>query len=185
MRCKHPRSAGFSLIEVMVALIIISIGLLGIAKLQAVALSSTGSAGKRSLAAVEAASIASAMHADRVYWAATTAPATTNLSGASVSSPNDGALVSGVDCSSIASQPCTPVLMAAYDLTTVAQSLQSTLPSYTGQILCTPAVGATNPTICTITLQWTENAAAANNQGVQTGAPAAFQTPTYVLYVEP
>lgn len=192
MRREHLRSggcacstAGFSLIEVMVALIIISIGLLGIAKLQAVALSSTATAGKRSLAAVEAASIASAMHADRVYWAATTAPAITNLSGAAVSSPSDGALVTGIDCSVIANQPCTPVRMAAYDLTTVAKSLQSALPSYAGQILCTPAFGAANPTVCTITLTWTETAAASNSQGVQTGAAAAFQTPTYVLYVEP
>jgi prepilin-type N-terminal cleavage/methylation domain-containing protein len=61
---------GFSLIEVLVALIVVSVGLLGIAKMQAVAYSSTGVASKRSLAAIEAASLASSMHANRAYWAA-------------------------------------------------------------------------------------------------------------------
>ncbi|MFI4867931.1 MAG: type IV pilus modification protein PilV [Steroidobacterales bacterium] len=178
-------TAGFSLIEVLVALIIISIGLLGIAKLQAVALSNTGTAGKRSLAAVEAASIASAMHADRAYWSLGTAPVTTTIQAATISASTDGNLTSGVDCSVVANQPCTPVRMAAYDLTTVAQSLQSVLPNYLGTIGCTQATGTT-PTVCTITLTWAESAAASNTQSVQQGATlAAIQKPAYVLYVEP
>jgi type IV pilus assembly protein PilV len=182
--------AGFSLIEVMVALIIISIGLLGIAKLQAVALSSTGTAGKRSLAAVAAASLASSMHADRVYWCLAAAvgclgpaPASATITGATVSSPNDANLVSGgQDCWN--NRPCTAVQMAGYDLTAWAQSAQSFLPSYTATINC-PVPGAANlPLTCTITITWTENTVAANNQGIVVG-PAAFQTPTYILYVQP
>ncbi len=190
MRRPHPRSAatrcttaGFSLIEVLVALIIISIGLLGIAKLQAVALSNTGTAGKRSLAAVEAASIASAMHADRAYWSPTLTLQTANLAGATVSSPTDAALATGTDCSLVS--PCTPVQMAAYDLTTVALSLQAVLPNYQGTISC-PAHAGTAPTVCTITLTWAESAVGANAQGVQVGAAlAAIQQPVYVMYVEP
>jgi type IV pilus assembly protein PilV len=182
-------AAGFSLIEVMIALIIVSIGLLGIAKLQAVALSSTGTAGKRGLAAIEAASIASAMHADRAYWSLATAPITTTVSGASIAGSTDPGLVTGTDCSVVANQPCSPVKMAAYDLTTIAISLQTVLPSYLATITCTPSVGAppagTTPTTCTITLTWTENAVAANSQGVVGGLTAAFQTPTYVMYIEP
>ena len=52
MKCRSEaivREGGFSLIEVMVALIIVSVGLLGIAKMQALAYASTGIAGKRSL----------------------------------------------------------------------------------------------------------------------------------------
>ncbi|MGC2461000.1 MAG: type IV pilus modification protein PilV [Steroidobacteraceae bacterium] len=191
MRGKHLRAggpprtaAGFSLIEVMIALIIVSIGLLGIAKLQAVALSSTGTAGKRSLAAIEAASLASAMHADRAYWSLGTAPVTTTISGASIAGSTDAALITGVDCSIVANQPCTPVQMAAYDLTTIALSLQSILPNYLGTISCTQATGTT-PTVCTITLTWAESAVASNTQSVQTGAAAAIQNPTYILYVEP
>src|SRR5579871_1202658 len=59
---------GFSVLEVMVALIIISVGLLGIAKMQALAIASTTTSRTRSIAALEAASLASAMRADRAYW---------------------------------------------------------------------------------------------------------------------
>ena len=43
---------GFTLIEVLVALIVMSIGLLGVAKMQVVALSESSLAAKRSLAAM-------------------------------------------------------------------------------------------------------------------------------------
>jgi len=63
----HRRFAarGFTLVEVMVALIIIGIGMLGIAKMQGLALSSTGASRSRALAAIEASSLAAAMQANR------------------------------------------------------------------------------------------------------------------------
>ena len=167
----------------MVALIIISIGLLGIAKLQAVVLSSTGTAGKRSLAAVAAASIASAMHADRAYWSLASSATPTLVSGATIASSPDPALVSGVDCWT--NRPCTTVQMAAYDLTQWALSAQTIFPSYQASILCPVPAAATLPNTCTITLTWTENTVAANKQGIVPAAGAAFQTPTYILYVQP
>ena len=63
------RAPGFSLVEVMVAVVVICVGLLGIAKMQAMAVSNTNMSRQRSLAAIEAASIASAMHSNREYWA--------------------------------------------------------------------------------------------------------------------
>ena len=77
--------------------------------------------------------------------------------------------------------------MAAYDLTTSAQSLQTILPNYLATIsVARQPRPATTPTVCTITLTWTESAAASNTQGVQVGATlAAIQKPVYVLYVEP
>ncbi len=73
------KQSGFSLIEVMVALIIIAVGMLGIAKMQALALSTTQSSGTRSLVAIEAASLAASMHANRDYWA-TSAPSSFTVS---------------------------------------------------------------------------------------------------------
>ena len=60
---------GFTLIEVMVAHGHHLVGLLGIAKIQALAYASTGTASVRSLVALQAAGLAASMHADRSYWA--------------------------------------------------------------------------------------------------------------------
>src|ERR1700754_3026480 len=112
------KARGFSMIEVMVALIIISVGLLGIAKMQALALSSTGTARLRSLAAIEAASLASVMHSDRAYWSLLGPGVTTiSITKATVA---DGTLGKAVSCTgSGGSRPnpaCQPSQMAAEDV---------------------------------------------------------------------
>src|SRR5205823_9766606 len=61
----NVRSRGFSLVEVMVAVIVICVGLLGIAKLQALSLSNTTTSRLRALAAIQVASVAAAMHSNR------------------------------------------------------------------------------------------------------------------------
>ena len=68
LRATASRTLGFSLVEVMIAMIIICVGMLGIAKLEAVVLSSTGSSRLRALVALQAESLADAMHADRDFW---------------------------------------------------------------------------------------------------------------------
>src|ERR1700730_15922206 len=66
MKSRHMRpQRGFTLIEVMVAVIVLSAGLRGVAKMQALALSSTNVANVRSIAAIEAASLAATMHENR------------------------------------------------------------------------------------------------------------------------
>lgn len=58
------RSSGFTLIEVLVALVILSIGLLGLAGLQAAAIKNTGASGQRSIAMNLAMDISDRMRAN-------------------------------------------------------------------------------------------------------------------------
>ena len=61
----HPaRQAGVGLIEVMIAVLVLSIGFLGIAALEAMSLSTNNSAYARSMATINAYSILDAMRAD-------------------------------------------------------------------------------------------------------------------------
>ena len=61
------KMTGFSLIEVLVALMVISVGLLGIAKMQALSQSNTQTSGSRAIASILSASLASAMHANKQW----------------------------------------------------------------------------------------------------------------------
>ncbi len=184
------RAQGFTLVEVLVALIVISVGLLGVAKLQAVALSSTGIAGKRSMAALEAAGLASAMHADRSYWSAITAANTTVTALGNSFTSSDPILNPGALCQG---PTCSVSDMASYDLAQWAKSALSTLgTTYKGFIVCQPAVLAPVEIAanCQITLQWTENIVATDTTQAAAaqanlGASPKLQTPTYVLFVTP
>jgi type IV pilus assembly protein PilV len=156
------------------------VGLLGIAKMQAVALSSTSVAGQRSLAALEAAGLAAAMHANRGYWgSAAPAVAIIKVKGGTVT-PMPGA---AADCSTVAT--CAPAVMATYDLQQWAQSLQTEalLPGYEANIDCTVV---TSPRSCTIRIKWSEKSVALNsNTEAQAEIATAVNTPDYELYVEP
>ncbi len=169
------RERGFSLMEVMVALVVCSVGLLGLAKMESLALSSTSVANSRSLAAIEASSMAAAMHANPGYWSAGFAPATTIVSAAN----NFSAAASCLNAAAGGAGPCTPSNLAFFDLQQWANALAAVLPGYVATITCS-TVGF--PVTCTIQIQWTEQAVAANAAQTQIGALAA---PTYVLYVQP
>jgi len=176
------RTRGFTLIEVLVAVIVIAIGLLGIAKIQAVALSSTGVASMRSLAALEASSLAASMHADRAYWGSGAIAAPITVTGLTIS---NAALVTAGQCEfGGADLPCTPTKLAAYDLNKWAAAVNAVLPNAVSTITCSTVVNA--PIDCTIQISWGENSVAINAQGASAAAgTAAFNTPTYVLNVEP
>jgi type IV pilus assembly protein PilV len=168
----------------MVALVVCAIGLLGLAKMESLSVSSTAVAAARSIAAIQASSLAAAMHANRGYWASGTAPASTTVSALvnnpiSISSP----VLSSVppnNCSVPGAASCTPDQMAAFDVQQWAASLQTLLPGSFSTITCTTVTNI--PVTCTIEIQWTENAVAANAQQTNINA---LQTPTYVLYVQP
>ena len=190
---KFPmRMRGFSLIEVMVALIIIAVGMLGIAKMQALALSTTESSGTRSLVAIEAASLAASMHANRDYWVqgppppqtnidvATTGPATysTNIDVAALSAtPSCGAPTQSACTTGNAQQ------IAAYDVQQWATALAQVVPAARATINCN---NTGTPLSCTIQIVWQENVTSTSNTTAAASSGAnLLNSPVYTLYVEP
>ncbi len=194
--CSRP-PAGFSLVEVMVALMVVSIGLLGIAKMQALALSSTGESRMRSLAAIEAASLASTMRADRDYWAGSWvgAPATLTVTvsgGAVTSTPDAGLQNPPASLCRTVSPLCASTQLAAEDLAEWATALNGVLPNSQATITCNVDATGQNPVSCTIALQWTENLVALNTAtnaaatSIQNASALQnVQQAAYALNVEP
>ena len=126
---KRRRSRGFSLVEALVALLVLSIGLLGIAGLQLTGMRNNQAAYLRSQAVVLADDILERMRANR------------------------GAL--GAYAVALADDPpTTPTTMAQIDLQAWLQTLNAVLPNGDGSIAVD---GATNRV--TVTTQWQERSA--------------------------
>jgi type IV pilus assembly protein PilV len=144
----HRLSGGFTLVEVLVSLVVLSIGLLGIAKLMLVASHSNDSAYLRSQATELAYAALDNMRANR--QTAITQGYDTPLTA--------GATDPGFVCEGTAT-PCTPAQIASYDVYRWKQSVATppagTLPNGQGSIVTTTAT----PTTATITVQWDDTVA--------------------------
>ncbi|MBS0428186.1 MAG: type IV pilus modification protein PilV [Proteobacteria bacterium] len=182
---------GFTLIEVLVAILIVAMGVLGFAKMQALALTSSRVSSARSIVALQASSLAAAMHTNRNFWGAGTAPATFGTVGATVSDAT-GVLnaTPRPACSAAAAPPapaCTPAQLAAYDVQTWAAGLVALSPTATSTTTCSTNVAATIN--CVLSIQWTEAyTSASNNNGTGTATADSAATGgqrTYVLYIQP
>lgn len=174
----NPRalaSLGFSLLEVLVALIVLSVGLLGIAKMEALALSSTAVSTRRALAALEADSLADSMHVNKGYWGAA-AGLTFTVSGNTVTTLP----VSPAPTCTIGA-PCNSSQLASYDLNAWANQLSNLLPSDQATIAC----NGNTPIECLITISWNEQAVGLNATEAASGTGSAITNVNYVLYVEP
>jgi type IV pilus assembly protein PilV len=175
-RRTRSRSSGFGLIEAMIAVAVVAIGLLGFAKMQALAVGSTHSSGTRALIAMQASSLAGAMRANKAYWAAGTAPATFTVSGSTLSDTTLNALTT--DCTSTTA--CTPVQMAAFDVKAWGTSLAAMFPGGGATISCSTVIGS--PITCTITVNWSEKVTAVNAAAAAGSAPVTL---AYTQVVQP
>lgn len=144
------RSSGFTLVEVLVTLLVLSIGLLGIAKLLLVSSRANDSAYMRTQATALAYSILDSMRANRQ----TAVSGGYSVSTGAVTDP-------GVTCSAAAS-PCSDATIAQFDLWQWKNNLASGLPSGAGTIttanVTDPVTGATDVT-ATVTVQWNDTVA--------------------------
>jgi type IV pilus assembly protein PilV len=186
-RATPRQRAGFSLVEVLVALVVIAVGMLGIAKMHALALSGTGAAGTRSLIAIEAAGLAAALHANRDYWAATT-QLTTNINASGGTASVD-VFPTATNC---VATTCSSAQIAAYDTQSFGAALAQIVPAANANISCQNGVP---PQSCTITITWLESitgmSTATSSTTISSAAVSTaptsnlLQQPQYILYVEP
>jgi len=134
----HRQLAGFTLIETMVALVVLSVGMIGVAALHGQSLSSSGTAIRRSTAINLAGDIADRIRVNRGAEAAYQGAAADN----NCDDPTGGG---GVDCS--------PAEMAAHDLFIWEAQVTASLPAGAGAVAVNTG---TNPTTYTVTLNWVE-----------------------------
>lgn len=188
---KHS-NRGFSLVEMLVALLVISIGLLGIAKMQALALSNTSGGRLRAIAAIEAGGLASLIASNHNYWgtlgSALSITVVSGSTGPSITS-SDGTLSTSMNClkgATGSSAPCSAAKMAAYDLQTWATEFQNVMNgvgagNYFGSVSCNALTKGVTQVTCQITVNWTEQNVMANSTEASTGMAA----PSYTLFVNP
>ncbi len=144
------RADGFTIVEVLVSLLILSVGLMGLATLQVVGLQNTQGGAQRAQAAFLAYDITDRMRTNPAAVTAgnynLAAPVTTGMGA-----PNPGPIVM-VDCFGAAAN-CTSAQMAAHDLGQWQTQLGAYLNAGTGAI-ATVDNGTT--TLVTISIQWAD-----------------------------
>jgi type IV pilus assembly protein PilV len=126
---------GFSLVEALVALVVLSVGMMGIAALHGQSLSAARTAQYRSVAIVLASDMADRIRLNRLGQAAYAAAAVNN------------------GCDPAGGATCAPPEMAAYDLWVWNQEVAQRLPGGTTQVLFNPG---TIPPTFTVTVSWNE-----------------------------
>jgi type IV pilus assembly protein PilV len=155
--------SGFTMIEVMVALVVMSIGLLGIAKLVLYSAHSNDSAYMRSQATELAYEILDNMRANR----------TQALAGSYNTALATGPVVPGALCLGVGAN-CSAPQLAAYDLyqwKTRLAAPTGALPSGQGSV----AVAGGTPATATIIVSWDDNAAQAAIAGTGIGVATPMQ----------
>jgi type IV pilus assembly protein PilV len=164
--------SGFSLIEVMISLVIIAVGLLGIAGIMALSMNNDDTSRLQSLAALQAASMATAMQANTAYWTSTAANGTRTAPTTSSTACN------GVVCSAASIANC--------DLANWGYAIDQSLPNGSGTVTCAAAArpNSSSPaaTTCSITIGWNTNNMANDHQST---TAATVSPQSYVLVVQP
>lgn len=158
------RIAGFSLIEVLIALVILSVGLLGIAAMVSVSLKAKDSSYMQTQATSLAQGILDRMRAN--HGAAETGNYNTNYSSSYTAPACVGAAVA----------PCTAAQMATFDLADWKANIANTLPKFSsgtsaqGKIT---TVAVAQLTQVTISIRWNDQRANAAVSSSTSSAPAA------------
>ena len=177
--------AGFTLIEVLVALLIASVGVLGVATLQTVSMMNLQTARLRSIVALQASSFATAMHANSSFWTFNRAPSTFSVVGRVITDSTGALNAAGINCvnnSPPATGQCTAAALAAYDVQNWADTMTQLIPGYTANVACTTDI--TQPYRCTLNILWTERYGRSRGAVVANSAATGGQR-SFSLYIQP
>lgn len=157
------KSDGFTLIEVLVSMVIIAIGLLGLAGIQTMIVGNSSTSRIRSIAAILAENLSSAMGVNETYWSSASAPASLTVTGVVSTATCDSTWSSTAlsdatlqaKTTSCTSSSCSDgATLAGYDLKYWGCQLATQLPNGSGEVEC--AATAAGPIACTITVKWAE-----------------------------
>lgn len=184
-RRAQQREGGFTLIEILVSLLVASIGLLGLLGMQTMALNSTQVASIRSLVALQASSLAAAMHSNTAYWVAGTASSSFQMSGSGVkdSSNQLSAIVSTCNFTSMpVSGQCLPMQLAAFDVQSWAANMQNLLPTYAASVEC--STDPAQPLSCKLDITWNERYVALGGTP-QSNSNATAGQRNFTLFIQP
>ena len=152
------KQQGFSLIEALVAFLILSVGMLGIASLQTMSLKSGHTAAMRTVAVMKVEEILESMRSNPtalLSYAAGTA---------------DMGVDNGCSQTTVAAANCTPAQMALDELFRWKNSLIEALPNNaatTASVIITPAVPPQTLSLIVVTVNW-------NERDIETGTAAAM-----------
>lgn len=172
------KQSGFSLLETLIALLIILFGVLGMMGMQAMAINNTELGRYNSRAAIQAASVAATMKANSAYW--TTTPLPTNVTADQTTVKVNGTAVTALTMTG------TGAAIAFQDLSFWGNDIATSLPQGSLAIICDVTV---TPEMCTITISWVEKNLALRNEASAasgtlasgTSAQHSFQTVVSVL----
>jgi type IV pilus assembly protein PilV len=155
---KEPliKEKGFTMVEVLVAIVVLSIGLLGLAGLQATSLKNNNSSYQRSIASMLAYDMLDRIRANR-----------DGMIAGNYNSVSPGSFPGDPGCSS---SNCSVSALAQYDIFEWGEQLDNLLPSGTGQI-----EGNGANTIYTITVMWDDERTGADGTDCS-GDPAVDLT---------
>jgi type IV pilus assembly protein PilV len=144
---------GFTLLEVLIALLVFSLGLIGLAGLLVLSVKTNHAATQRTQATFLAQSLAERMRANIIgVWQA-------NYDNAALTA------VPATTCNPTAPAGCNPAGIASWDLSVWFDQVMQSLPAPSATIICTPNVIVAPPDLrsqppyegtCTVRLTWSE-----------------------------
>jgi len=154
---KIKRQLGTSLVEILVSMVVASLGLLGAAKLQSLAINQTTSASSQSFVAIAVDNLSSMMKSNQAYWRNSAFPDPFNIS----ITPGNATLISGTGAGTLAATTkncgtaanCDEEELAAFDLRAIASDFAT---STTGGGFQIQRVGSALPPVFRVTAQWNE-----------------------------